>query len=337
VRVAIVTGWLPLQREETSTLWLFVEALRRGHDAWLVDFLTLGLDARGRVTATGVRPRTDGASSRAAVAADLRSGDLASTRLDLSAFDVVFLRHNPHDRYSSWGEKLGNPVGPFAYALEQGGVRVVNRPSHADAWASGVALHVLPERLRPRGIVSRNEADVRAFLAELRGPAVLKPLHGAGGVGVFRVAGPSDPNLASMVDTLAGLGFVAVEEFIPEAADGDVRVVLWDGRLLDLGEGRVSAYRRVHRPDDFRNNVHAGGARAPAELAGADHEVIDALGPLLRADGIALAGLDLAGGRIIEVNVHAPGGLHNLHALYGVDVAARIYEALEAPDSIAGI
>lgn len=334
MRVVIVTGWLPLQREETTTLWLFAEALRRGHDAWLVDFLTLGLDPQGRVTATGVRPRSAGAPSRAGVAACLRSGDLATSGLDVSASDVVFLRHNPHDRYSSWGEKLGNPVGPFAHALGQAGVRVVNRHERADAWASGVALSGLPERLRPRRMISRSEADLRAFLADLGGPAVLKPLNGAGGVGVFRVAGAADPNVASMIDTLAGLGYVVAEEFIPEAAEGDLRVVLWQGRVLELGGGHVSAYRRVHRPDDFRNNVHAGGSRAPAELGPADRELVDRLGPSLRADGIALAGLDLAGGRVIEVNVYAPGGLHNLHALYGVDVAARLFDALEAGDGL---
>jgi glutathione synthase len=331
VRVVVVTGWLALQRAETSTLWLFVEALRRGHDAWLVDFLSLGLSPDGRVTALGHRPRLDAALlTRDATAACLRSGTLESARLDLSGVDVAFLRHNPHDRYSNWGEKLGNPLDPFAHALERDGVHVVNRQVRADAWASGVALAGLPERLRPRTLVSRDEAEIRAFVADLGGPAILKPLHGAGGVGVFRVAGARDANLASMVDTLAGLGYVVAQQVVPEAADGDVRAVLWNGRPVDLGDGRVSAYRRVHRADDFRNNVHAGGRRAEASLSRGDLEVVEHLAPALVADGIVLAGLDLAGGRLLEVNVYTPGGLHNLHALYGVDVAAAIFEELES-------
>jgi len=329
VRVVVVTGWLALQPAEGTTLWLFAEAARRGHDAWLVDFLTLGLDPAGRVTATGVRP-AGAPVDRAAAALALRTGALHRERLDLSGFDVALLRHDPHDRYSSWGEKLGNPLGPFAHALERDGVRVINRPARADAWAGGVALAGLPERLRPRTLVSRDEAEIRAFVADLGGPAVLKPLHGSGGTGVFRVEGPRDPNLASMVDTLAGLGYVVAQQLVPEAAAGDLRVVLWEGRPLDLGGGRPSAYRRVHRADDFRNNVHAGGTRAPASLGPAEHEVIEALGPALRADGMALVGLDLAGGRVLEVNVHAPGGLHALHALYGVDAAAVVLDRLEA-------
>jgi glutathione synthase len=329
VRIAVVTGWLALQRAENSTVWLFAEALRRGHEAWLVDFLSLGLDPTGRVTGTGVRPSRPG-TSRADVVAALRTGALRRERLDLSGFDVALLRHDPHDRHSRWGEKLGNPLGPFAHALERDGVRVINRPSTADAWASGVALACLPERLRPRTLVSRDEAEIRAFVADLGGPAVLKPLHGAGGAGVFRLEGPRDPNLASMVDTLAGLGYVVAQALVPEAADGDLRVVLWEGRPLDLAPGQPSVYRRVHRPDDFRNNVHAGGTRAPAVLGDAEREVILRLGPALAADGMALVGLDLAGGRVLEANVYAPGGLHNLHALYGVDVAALLLDRLEA-------
>lgn len=337
MRVVVVTGWLSLQRAENTTIWLFVEALRRGHEAWLVDFLSLGLASNGRVTGRGVRPRLEGApATRASTAACLRSGELDHASLDLSSFDVALLRHNPHDRYSDWGAKLGNPVGPFAHALERDGVRVINRPARADAWASGVALADLPERLRPRTLVSRDEATLRAFVAELGGPAVLKPLHGAGGLGVFRVEGARDANLASMVDTLAGLGYVVAQELVPAAAEGDLRVVLWEGRPFDLGGGRLSVYRRVHRADDFRNNVHAGGSRAAAALGPADHEIVEALGPALRADGIALAGLDLAGGRVLEVNVYAPGGLGNLHGLYGVDVAARIFDALEAARGVGG-
>jgi glutathione synthase/RimK-type ligase-like ATP-grasp enzyme len=39
--------------------------------------------------------------------------------------------------------------------------------------------------------------------------------------------------------------------------------------------------------------------------------------------------VDLVGDKILEINVHAPGGIHNINELYGLDVGTAIVRDLE--------
>ena len=68
--------------------------------------------------------------------------------------------------------------------------------------------------------------------------------------------------------------------------------------------------------------------RAAAEVDAADLTIVAALGPLLAAHGIALAGLDVIAGRLIEVNVTCPGGMHKTDALLGTDLSGATMRRL---------
>ena len=47
------------------------------------------------------------------------------------------------------------------------------------------------------------------------------------------------------------------------------------------------------------------------------------------ADGLYFVGVDLVGDKILEINVFAPGGIHNINELYGVNVGEALIRALE--------
>jgi glutathione synthase len=81
--------------------------------------------------------------------------------------------------------------------------------------------------------------------------------------------------------------------------------------------------------DDIRNNMHVGGARKPSGLSEAERRICDLIRPRLVADGLYFVGVDLVGDRILEINVFAPGGIHNINELYSVDVAEAVVKDLE--------
>jgi glutathione synthase len=81
---------------------------------------------------------------------------------------------------------------------------------------------------------------------------------------------------------------------------------------------------RCPSPTDFR----IGPPVAHAGVDAADLTIVAALGPLLATHGIAMAGLDVIAGLLIEVNVTCPGGMHKTDALLGTDLSGATMRRL---------
>lgn len=169
----------------------------------------------------------------------------------------------------------------------------------------------------PRTIVTTDVEQIHAFAREV-GDAVIKPLDGAGGMGVLRLS-PGDKNARAIADMLTGEGrrLAMVQEYLPAVVQGDKRVLLLDGEPL-------GAILRVPRSDDLRSNIHVGGSVVPAELTPREQEMVRALAPRLRADGLHFVGLDVIGERLTEVNVTSPTGIQELSRFTNVDHAAKV-------------
>ena len=131
-----------------------------------------------------------------------------------------------------------------------------------------------------------------------------------------------------MISTVRRDGYVIVQEFLPAVAKGDKRVLLLGGAPLRVGD-TVAAYKRMRPRDDIRNNMHVGGARRRADFSEAEQRICDLLRPRLTADGLYLVGVDLVGDKILEINVYAPGGIHNINELYDIDVGTAVIRDLE--------
>jgi glutathione synthase len=172
------------------------------------------------------------------------------------------------------------------------------------------------------------ETVVRADLHGLRdtverwGRAVLKPTDAMAGRGILLLRG-DDPNLGSLLELSTGRGrsHVILQRFVPEAVDGDRRVVVVDGEP-------VGAIRRVAAGTEFRCNMAAGATVLPDAVTSRDKEICDVLAPDLRALGIVLAGLDVIGDRLTEVNVTSPTGAREIEALTGAPVARVVVERI---------
>ena len=175
----------------------------------------------------------------------------------------------------------------------------------------------------PKTLVTANRERIFEFLRSVSGHGVIKPLDGAGGSGVLRLES-ADSNARSIVDILTNEGrrLAMVQEYVPDVRKGDKRVLLLDGELL-------GAINRVPRADDVRSNIHVGGVVEPTEVTPKEREVIAALAPRLRADGLVFVGLDFIGEKLTEVNVTSPTGIQELSRHVGRDVSADVIAFVE--------
>ncbi len=326
MRICFVVNSARTQKATYTTLHLAFSAYRRGHD---VAFASVDAFSQGEgsdIVAEVVRPKAGRLRDTAAYAKALRAADAPREDARLVDFDVIFLRNNPNAGAQE-GDRF-NPALDFGRRLKQLGVLVVNDPDGLSRAGSKMYLAGFPVELRPKTVITRSVERVRAFLRELDGPAIIKPLAGFGGQNVFYVARGQSANVQQMISTVRRAGYVIVQEYLPAAAKGDKRVLLLGGVPLRVGAA-VAAYKRMRPKDDIRNNIHVGGSRRPTDFSEAESRICDLLRPRLVADGLYFVGVDLVGDKILEINVFAPGGIANINALYEVDLGTAIIRDLE--------
>jgi glutathione synthase len=205
---------------------------------------------------------------------------------------------------------------------ERQGARVFNAPQalrdHNEKFAIAEFAH-----LSVPSLVSRDIAQLQSFIDEQR-DAVLKPLCGMGGAGIFRVR-HDDPNRNVIVETVSALGAASVmaQRYIPEITRGDKRVLLIDGKPVP------HCLARLPMPGETRANLAAGGKGVAQPLSARDRQIAEAIGPTLAARGILLAGLDVIGDYLTEINVTSPTCLREIQEQTGFDAASLFIQALE--------
>jgi len=326
VRVCFVVNNVKTQRATYTTLHLAYEAQRRGHDVWFLGTDEFSLADDGRVLGKCARPRRVHYKSPRRYCKALTAEDCPTEEVVLSELDVVFLRNNPNVGHEEGPRE--NPALDFGRRIRRHGVLVINDPDGLLRAGSKMYLAGFPQELRPRTLISRHIDTVKDFLRELDGPAILKPLAGFGGKNVFYVRRGQVSNLNQMIGAVRKQGHIMAQEYLPAVARGDKRVLLLRGEPIRQ-EGHVAAYKRMRPKDDIRNNMHVGGTRKRCGFSEAEQRICDLLKPRLIADGLYFVGVDLVGDKVLEINVFAPGGIHNIDQLYKTNVSAVVIDDLE--------
>jgi glutathione synthase len=236
-------------------------------------------------------------------------------RVELAEFDVALLRQDPpFDLAYITSTHLLERVHPRTL--------VVNDPVEVRNAPEKMFVMEFPD-LMPPTLVTRDLAEIKAFRAE-HGDIVMKPLYGKGGEAVFRLA-PQDLNFGSLYDLFA-VTFRepwVVQKFLPQVREGDKRIILVDGEF-------AGAVNRVPAADDLRSNMVRGGAPKATDLTPREREICKRLAPSLRARGLLFVGIDVIGDYLTEINVTSPTGIRSVKALGGPDIAAMIWDRVEA-------
>jgi glutathione synthase len=239
-------------------------------------------------------------------------------REPLSAFDVILLRQDPpFDLAYITSTHLLERLHPKTL--------VVNDPASVRNAPEKLFVMDFPQ-LMPPTLISRDLDEINAFRDE-HGAVVMKPLHGHGGAAVFRIM-PQDMNFGSLFDMFS-VTFKepwVIQRFLPEVKHGDKRIILVDGEF-------AGAVNRVPAADDLRSNMVRGGAAKATELSDREREICATLGPHLRKRGLLFVGIDVIGGNLTEINVTSPTGIRAIANLGGPDIAAKIWDVIEAKHS----
>jgi glutathione synthase len=237
---------------------------------------------------------------------------------DLASFDVVLLRQDPpFDLAYITSTHLLERVHPKTL--------VVNDPGHVRNAPEKVFVTEFPD-LMPPTLITRDLDAIKAFRAE-HGDIVMKPLYGKGGEAVFRLQ-REDLNFGSLYDLFAATFREqwVVQKFLPAVRDGDKRIILVDGEF-------AGAINRVPAIDDLRSNMVRGGVPAATELTDREREICARLGPALRERGLLFVGIDVIGDFLTEINVTSPTGIRAIKNFGGPDIAALIWDKIEAKRS----
>lgn len=235
----------------------------------------------------------------------------------LHSFDAIVMRKDPpFDSEYFYTTHLLTQA-------EREGARVFNNPQALREHPEKLAIMEFPSCIGPT-LVTRRAADIRDFHQQHR-DIILKPLDGMGGTGIFRVK-EDGLNLGSIIETLNQNGAVTVmvQKFLPEIAAGDKRVLIIGGQAVPY------ALARIPQNGEVRGNLAAGGKGVAQALSSRDQEIAEFLGPTLAARGILLAGVDIIGDYVTEINVTSPTCFQEIEQQTGFDVAAMFADALEA-------
>jgi len=290
-----------------SSFRLAEEAQARGHELFYYtpDHLSF---REGRIMATGQSLRVQRVQGDHARLGEMRDVDLAD-------LDVVWLRQDPPF-------DMGYITTTHLLERLKGQTLVVNDPF----WVRNnpeklLVLDYLD--LTPPTTIARDIEVLKAFKAEHQ-DVILKPLYGNGGAGVFRL-GPEDRNLNSLHELFSGINRepLIVQKFLPDVAAGDKRIILVNGEP-------VGAINRVPAKGETRSNMHVGGRPEKIGMTEREHEICEAIGPRLREMGQVFVGIDVIGGYLTEINVTSPTGIQELERFDGINVAARIWDAIES-------
>jgi glutathione synthase len=300
----------PIERinvRSDSTFALLLEAQARGHSIVYYTPDRLGLHGNQLLASVQALEVRDQANDHFSLG--------PAWRADLAEFDVVLLRQDPpFDLAYITTTHLLERIHP--------GTLVINDPAAVRNAPEKMFVMEFPE-LMPPTLITRALAEIKAFRAE-HGDIVMKPLYGMGGQAVFRL-GREDINFGSLYDLFAATWREpwVVQKFLPAVRHGDKRIILVDGEF-------AGAVNRVPAADDLRSNMVRGGTPKETELTAREREICARIGPSLRERGLLFVGIDVIDGFLTEINVTSPTGIRAIRNFGGPDIAALIWDRIEA-------
>jgi glutathione synthase len=234
----------------------------------------------------------------------------------LEAMDAVFMRTDP-------------PINDaYLYAtyildyVDQSKTLVINNP--AGIRSANEKMYALQFReCIPETIVSADKQVIRQFVAA-KEATILKPLGNKAGEGIlFLQSGDRNFNSIVELSTLQGQVPVMVQNYLPQAKEGDKRIILLNGEP-------IGALNRLSSSSDFRNNMATGGTVAKTSITPREQEICHHLAAKLRQDGLIFVGIDVIGGYLTEVNVTSPTGIREIDRLDGTHLAYQVIKWVEA-------
>lgn len=294
--------------DKDTTFVFMLETQARGHEVYYLELPDLFVE----------RAKAMGQARRITLRREYQNHFTfhSETVEPLGAFDAIFMRKDP-------------PFDiPYLHATQlldlaqQDGAFVLNHPMGLRAANEKLyALH-FPAVIPPT-VVTQDARRLKAFLEEMGGEMIIKPIDGHGGSGVFYIQ-RDDRNLNALLEIITSEGRhpIIAQRYLSEVRKGDKRLIVLNG--VPLG-----GVLRVPRADEHRGNIHVGGTCEKAEITARDHAICRELAPRLRQEGLYFVGLDIIGDYLTEVNVTSPTGIQEINALNNARLESEVIDFVE--------
>lgn len=176
----------------------------------------------------------------------------------------------------------------------------------------------------PDNIVTSDSKLIKDFLNN-HNEIIVKPLNKCFGKGVFYLR-KGCKNVNSILDTSteSGKTTIMAQKFIKSTINGDVRVNIICGKVLD------EAIIKVSGEEDFKFNAQRDEYLKKIYITDKQREVCNRIAPKLIDDGLYLVGLDMIEDKIIEINVTSPCFfIHEMNKIFNINLEKVIMDLME--------
>ena len=291
-----------------SSMAMMLEAQKRGYEIYYMEMRDLYLD-RGQARANTQKIKVYDDTNHWYELSDQQ--DIA-----LSELDVILMRKDP---------PFDTEFIYATYILERAeveGTLIINKPQSLRDCNEKLFTAWFAD-LTPRTLVTRNDAQIRAFHKELK-DIIIKPLDGMGGSSIFRIK-ENDANVGVIIETLTNHGqqYSMVQEYMPEIVDGDKRILIVNGEPMPYCLARIPAH------GETRGNLAAGGKGVAQPLSPTDKLIAETIAPELKKRGLFFVGLDIIGNKVTEINVTSPTCIREIEAAYPINISGKLMDAIE--------
>lgn len=327
IKIAFVVNDVATEKDNFTTIRLARKAVARGHEVALIALGDFIYDWEHGICAMATLSKIKKFKDDKTYLAHLQDPEMERSRIRLSEYDILMLRSDPAEELTSRSWAPSSSL-LFAQLAAQNHTIVLNDPKNLTDAVNKTYFQGFPEDVRPETTITREPAEINRFLEAHGGMGVIKPLQGSGGQGVFIINEENRQNLNQIMEAVIRDGYAIVQEYLPAAKKGDLRMITLNGRPLQV-DGTYACLHRFSQSEDHRSNISAGGGVemvVPDEIA---LRIAEIVGPKLIDDGMYLTGLDIAGDKMMELNVDTPGGINFMEDLSGVDFSGAIINDLE--------
>ncbi|WP_092982395.1 glutathione synthase [Robiginitalea myxolifaciens] len=312
--------WEEIDPDNDTSLALIHECVRRKHGVALCS--PANLTIRNSVTSAFCTVVNKMEKVPASLKSFYKKAETREEMLPLAGFDVIFMRANPplDPLMLNFLDSVKDDV--FIVNSLQG-MREANNKLYTAAFGD---TH---SNIIPNTHVSKNKKYLIKQINESKSDKmILKPLNGFGGSGVILIEKSAMSNINSLLDFYitnsdGTSNYVILQDFIEGAEQGDVRILLLNGEP-------IGAMRRIPGSGDHRSNVSAGGTVAKHTMTKAEKALCKQIGPKLVNDGLYFVGIDVIGGKLVEVNVMSPGGITYMNKVYKTKIQQKVIDFIES-------
>lgn len=318
MRVAfIIEDWANIEPLKSTTLAIIKECMTRGHKVYIL--YTHDLTVRNNIVHGFAKLLKYEGKIPDSVNSFYKKITYDIKLTALHAFDCIMIRKDP-------------PISPLVFNFldsvknetiiinDVDGIRKANNKLYT------TTFHDPSNTFLPRTHVSGSKKYIKKIIEESEEEKlILKPLDGSGGRGVIVLEKNAMSNINSLLDFYideSGENYVILQEYIEGAENGDVRVIMLNGKA-------IGAYHRKPAEGDHRANIQTGGSAHKYTLTDSQKKICSKIGKKLISDGIFFAGLDMIGDKILEVNVLNPGGITNINRLSKLKLHQNVVDFFE--------